>query len=204
MSQLLDMLAKHLDGGSVDQLSRSIEAPADQTRDAIGAILPTLITGLARNAESGPGREQLHQALRNDHDGSVLDHLGSLFGGSAGTPPPEVPQRSVQGGSILDHILGGRRERVAAGVSKSSGLSSGQTMRLMMLLAPVVMAALGRMRKSQELSEDQLGTTLADERHQVQSDGGGLLAKFFDQDGDGDFDMMDIMRFGAGRLFGRG
>ena len=121
MSQLLDMLAKHLDGGSVDQLSRHIDAPADQTRDAIGAILPTLITGLARNAESGSGREQLHQALRSDHDGSVLDHLGALFGGSAGTPPPEISQRSVQGNSILDHILGGRRDRVAAGVSKSSG-----------------------------------------------------------------------------------
>jgi hypothetical protein len=30
-----------------------------------------------------------------------------------------------------------------------------------------------------------------------------MLGRMFDQDGDGDFDMMDVVKFGMGRFFGR-
>jgi hypothetical protein len=43
------------------------------------------------------------------------------------------------------------------------------------------------------------------EREKVEASSGSssLIGKIFDQDGDGDFDMMDVMKFGAGKLFGR-
>ena len=200
MSDLLDLARQQLQGDTINSLSQSIGATPDQTQQAIGAILPSLLGGLARNASNPEGEEQLHNALQRDHDGSLLDHLGGLFGGSQAPP---VSEKTTQGGAILDHILGNKRQRVETGVSQSSGLSSGQVMKLMAMLAPLLMGILGKKSQQSELSPGGLGELLRDESQQVESSaGGGLLSRMLDQDGDGDLDMMDMMKFGAGKLFG--
>lgn len=81
----------------------------------------------------------------------------------------------------------------------------GQSTKLMMILAPVLMGVLGQQRKSKGLSPDGLGEMLRQEKASVQqsADGGSMLGRMFDQDGDGDFDMMDVVKFGMGRFFGR-
>ena len=201
MSPLFEAIAQYLSPDRVETLSHQIGATPDQTRQAIGATLPSMLEGLARNTETPAGQQQLDSALARHHDGSLLDHLGSLFGGQAASVP--VPDKATAGGSILDHILGRRKEPMAGAVAKGSGLDSGQVMKLMMLLAPVVLAYLGRQRKEQNLSPEQMGATLQQERSSVHTASGGLLGRFFDQDGDGDFDMMDIMRLGASKLIGR-
>lgn len=204
MPQIMDLVAGHLGSDSVEKLSQQIGATPEQTENAIGALLPTLIAGLARNTESEKGAENLHHALARDHDGSILEHLGSLFGGQPEQAP--VQPKATQGGSILDHILGQRRGRVEDSVSRSSGLSKGQVLKLMMLVAPLLMGILGKRRKDQDLSPGGLGDLLRGEREQVEQSapsGGGFFARMLDQDGDGDFDLMDIMKFGAGKLFGR-
>ena len=204
MSALLDLVGQYLNNDSVDTISKTIGADKQQTQQAIGAALPTLLGAITRNATEADGEASLHNALAKDHDGSILDHLGSLFGGE--TPAASsVTERTTSGGSILDHILGSRRSRVEEGVSRASGLSSGQTMKLLAMLAPLLMGALGKKRKQEDLSAGGLGDWLRGERKEVESKtfGGGLIGKMFDQDGDGDFDMMDMMKFGAGRLFGK-
>lgn len=203
MSGLIDLASDFLTQDRVGSMSETIGASPEQTKSAIGALLPTLIAGLARNASKPGGKEALNSALEKDHDGTILDHLGSLFSGQ----PQEAPisQRATEGGSILDHILGSRKARVEEGVSRSSGLSGGQTMRLMMMLAPLVMGILGRRKKEESLSSGGLGDLLARDTEQVEANTGNssFVGRIFDQDGDGDFDMMDVMKFGAGRLFGR-
>ncbi len=204
MSALLDLVGQYLDDDSVENISKTIGAQPEQTKQAIGAALPTLLGAITRNASDADGQERLHRALANDHDGSILDHLGSLFGGKE-PEAPAVSKRTTSGGSILDHILGSRRPRVEEGVSRASGLSAGQVMKLLPMLAPLLMGAIGKKRKQEDLSSSGLASWLGGERKEVESKtfGGGLISKMFDQDGDGDFDMMDMMKFGAGRLFGK-
>ena len=204
MSALLDLVGQYLDDDSVENISKTIGAQPEQTKQAIGAALPTLLGAITRNASDADGKERLHRALANDHDGSILDHLGSLFGGKE-PEAPAVSKRTTSGGSILDHILGSRRPRVEEGVSRASGLSAGQVMKLLPMLAPLLMGAIGKKRKQEDLSSSGLASWLGGGRKEVESKtfGGGLISKMFDQDGDGDFDMMDMMRFGAGRLFGK-
>lgn len=203
MSDLFDLVGQHLSRDSVEAISRSIGADTQQTEQAISAALPTLLGGLARNAVQPEGQQQLHRALDRDHDGSILGQLGSLFG--AKQEELRVPEKTTAGGSILDHILGSRRTKVEEGVSRSSGLSSAQTMKLLMMLAPMVMGILGKRQKEENLSPGGLGDLLRGESEKVEANtgGGGMLGKIFDQDGDGDFDMADMMKFGAGKLFGR-
>ena len=203
MSELLDLVGNYMSRDRVETMSKSIGATPQQTQSAISALLPTLIAGMAKNASDQSGQEKLHNALQKDHDGSILDHLGTLFGNKPKEAP--VSERTAAGGSILDHILGNRRGRVEQGVSQSSGLSSEQVMKLMIMVAPMLMGILGRKSKEQELSPGGLGSLLQGERGQVEAATGStsFVGRLFDQDDDGDFDLADVMKFGAGKLFGR-
>ena len=206
MSPLLDSVSSYLNDDNVARISESLGADRDQTQKAIGAALPTLLGALGRNASDEQGREKIHQALLRDHDGSLLDNLGSFLGpGPNPSGNAAVSSKTTSGSAIVDHILGGRKSRIESGISQASGLSSGQSSQLMSMLGPLVMGALGKKQKQEGLSAGGLGEMLQSEGKQLESSSfaGGILGKMFDQDGDGDFDMMDIVHVGIGRFFKR-
>jgi len=88
-----------------------------------------------------------------------------------------------------------------------SGLDSQTASKLLAMLAPLVMGAIGKSQRTQQFNPSQLNGYLQQQRRSFQ-DGNpaqaGILGKMLDQDGDGDFDASDMMRLGAsfiGRMF---
>ena len=152
-----------------------------------------LVGALANNTNQSGGAQALLGALDRDHDGSVLDDVAGFLGqsGAAGL-----------GGGILGHVLGGRRQGAERAVGKVSGLDSGQAGQLLAMLAPLVMGALARQRRSQNLDAGGLAGMLAGERRRVeqaQPQAGSLLQQVIDRDGDGDI-TDDLAQMGAGLL----
>src|SRR5688572_16491061 len=141
MSSILEGLAGKLDGDVLEQISRQIGADPATRANAGEMALPVLLGGLANNAASPEGAGALDAALAADHDGGLLDNLGALFGG-VGTNP-----RSLDGAGIIDHIFGGRQEAVQGGIERSTGLDRGQVFQLLAVLAPLVMAYLGKRKR---------------------------------------------------------
>lgn len=202
MSQLFDAITQELTDDRVAMMSRSINADPDQTRQAISAVMPVLVGALSRNTTTAEGTQSLHQALAKDHDGSFLDQFSTILGGSNPSEVPGVSRKTLSGSAILDHILGAQKGRVETGVSRATGLSTAQSMKLMLMLAPFLMGVLGRLRKTRELSPDELGGMVREnDRADVVTS--SVLGRLFDQDGDGDFDLMDVIKFGTRRIFGR-
>jgi hypothetical protein len=208
MSSILDDLSSQIQGNTLSQLSRQVGADEATTAQAINMALPMLIGGLANEADTPDGAQSLNRALDEDHDGSLLDNLGALLGGNtAGTADVAVP-RSLNGAGILGHVLGGRREPVEQGIGRATGLSSQQIGRLLMMLAPVVMAYLGRRKR--QMGASDIGGELRAERQEVERrapDLGGLLGQMFgggSQDRPGIAD--DLARMAPsvlGNMFGR-
>lgn len=182
MATLLDDLNAQLQGPMLSQLSRQVGADEKTTAQAVSMALPMLIGGLANEVETPDGAQSLNRALDEDHDGSLLDNVSSLFGGNAGlsgAADVAVP-RALNGAGILGHIFGGKREPVQQGIGRATGLSTQQTGRLLMMLAPLVMAYLGR-RKRQAPDRD-IGGTLRAERQELERrspDLGGILGQMF-------------------------
>jgi hypothetical protein len=182
MSTLLDDLNAQLQGPMLSQLSRQVGADEQTTAQAVSMALPMLIGGLANEVETPEGAQSLNRALDEDHDGSLLDNASSLFGGNvgaSGAADVAVP-RALNGAGILGHIFGGKREPVQQGIGRATGLNSQQTGRLLMMLAPLVMAYLGR-RKRQSANTD-IGGTLRAERQELERrapDLGGILGQMF-------------------------
>ena len=204
MSGLTGLISKALQGEALKQLSRQIGAGEQQTQSAAMAALPALLGAMKRNTSTPEGASALSNALENDHDGGILDNLGSFLGGSFQN------QRAADGAGILGHILGGQQETVQQGVSEASGLDLSQIAKLLPLLAPIVMGALGRQQRQQNTGAGGLADLLTgattSARKQAPSGALGMLTSFLDKDGDGDFKDDLLKSAGSsvlGKIFGR-
>lgn len=198
MSSLLETLCGQLGGDNLRQLSQALGTDEKQTGEAVSAALPTLLGALARNASTESGAESLSGALQKDHDGSALQNLAGLFGGGSSGGGAQ----SGAGAGILRHVLGGRQPRVEQGISKASGMDTAQVGQLMTMLAPIVMAQLGKQQREKNLDSHGLASLLGQERQSLEKapEAAGLLGSLLDADGDGDVDMSDIAKQGVGML----
>ena len=192
---LLDLVHQQLDDRAVSQISQQLGADPATTRQAIPAALTALLGGLSHNASQPSGAQQLLGAL-SDHDGSVLDNPLAALGN---------PQLGQQGAGILGHIFGPRRPTVESQVGRASGLDAATAGRLLMLLAPFVLGALGRAKRQRGLDQGGLSEVLNHERQRVQQtqpQHGGLLNVLLDRDGDGQI-IDDLAGMAGGILGGR-
>ena len=190
---VLDALEAQLGPEVIQKMSSQLGTDTAATSNAISMALPILLGGLSKNAADADGSAALDSAL-NAHDGSILDNLGALLGGGAG-------------GAILGHILGSRRGSVEQGVGRASGLNAQQISQLLVLLAPLVMGVLGRMKRQENIGAEQLPVVLGKANLEMsrQSTAVGDLSRVMDTDADGDI-AEEIARIGSsvvGGMFGR-
>jgi hypothetical protein len=141
--------------------------------------------------------------------GGAAGGLGSLLEGLAGGSKPAGLPKSLDGAGILGHILGPKRGAVQQGIERGSGLSGQQVMKLLVMLAPLVMSALSKVKQQQRLDDNGLADVLTRERAEMEQRTPQLRGKGFldllDQNDDGSI-VDDLARIGTslgGSLFGR-
>lgn len=211
MSTLLDDLTSQLQGETLSNMSRQLGTDEASTAQAISMALPMLIGGLAHEAETPLGAQSLNRALDEDHDGSLLDNVSAVFGaGTLGAADVRVP-RALNGAGILEHVLGRKREPVQQGIGRATGLNSQQIGRLLMMLAPLVMAYLGRRKRQLGANANEIGAELQAERQEVERrapDLGGVLGQIFGGGGEDRPGIADDLARMApnilGKMFGGG
>lgn len=216
MSRIVDLITSQIGDQVVDQLSERIGADRKTTASAVSAALPMLVAGLARE---GTGSEQqarsLNQALESDHDGSLLDRLSGLAGAAGGASGlmnmlGGDGGTATDGQAILGHLLGNREEAVEKGVSEASGLSLAKAKDLLVMLAPLVMQALGKIKGDKGLDLGGLMDFLGqekqslDERAPTDEMRAGGLTDLLDSNDDGKV-TDDVAKLGGmlGGLMGR-
>jgi len=157
MFSLQDLLGQEQGSQAVDQISQSTGAEQSAVNSVVRSALPMILGGLANNASTSTGAENLNAALEQDHDGSILDNLGglgSMIFGQQATPRP------ADAGGILGHVFGTGQSQAAQQVSNQTGVNVGQVAQIMMMLAPIVMAYLGQQKQQQGLGASGLGGLL--------------------------------------------
>lgn len=200
MSSIVNMITQQLSGDALGQIARQLGTDERTAQTAVASALPVLLGALSKNAAKPEGAAALLGALQRDHDGSILDNLGGAL-----SDPDAL---SGLGGGILKHVLGGQRPHVESGLSEASGLDGASMAKLLAMLAPLVMGALGKTQRQKGFDISDLAGMLAGERRQAKATMpaglGGVLGSFLDADGDGDV-TDDVARMGAGllgKLFG--
>jgi hypothetical protein len=193
MDTLTQQLLQQLAGGAASQIGQKIGADEQTTNSAMAAAIPLLVSALAKNASEPAGAQALHQAVANDHDGSILDNMEGFLGN------PEA----ANGTGILNHVLGGQQPAVTKGLTKSTGLNSDQISQLLQIAAPLVMGMLGKQQQQQGLNANDLSGLLGSEKQKAEESNPDMMSTLntlldMNKDGSALDDILGI----AGKLFG--
>jgi hypothetical protein len=192
---ILDTIGQQLGGDTLKQISQQLGTDEGTAAKAVSVALPLLIAGLTRNASTPDGGAALDQALTRDHSASpVLD-----------APHQAVSNpNAFNAGGILGHIFGQRQTPIEQGVAKASGIDLQSAGKVLMILAPIVMASLARARSAQGANVSA-GQVLQREQQHIerQVPGIGGLASILDRNQDGSI-ADDIANMAGGQLGGLG
>ena len=80
MSGILDLLNSDLGKTIISGVAGQTGQDSNKTSSVLTMALPVLMQAMKQNASTPQGAEGLLGALNNQHDGSILDNLGGLFG----------------------------------------------------------------------------------------------------------------------------
>ncbi|MDD4227371.1 MAG: DUF937 domain-containing protein [Mariniphaga sp.] len=190
MENLLNSILSRIDDNSLQAIGQQANASPTQAKSALASAIPILMNALAKNSSTPDGAQSLQNALARDHDGSLLDNLGSLL---------QNPD-SANGAGILKHVLGNKRQNVEKYISQDSGLSGGSAGKILEMAAPILMGYLGK--KNATGSNNVIGNLLnsyvkAEKKQAPQAQ--SIINQLLDRDNDGSI-MDDIAEMGMSFL----
>lgn len=193
---LTDLLSSSIGQTIVKNVSGQFGLDENQASSAVNVAIPVILAGLNKNAQTPDGAESLNNALESKHDGSLLDNIGSVLGGG------NITDLLQDGGGILGHVFGNDVPKVESGVAQKTGISSDKIGPIIKMLAPIVMAYLGKEKTTNNVSAgglgDLLGTMLGGGASQKRSRGGllDMVTGFLDKDKDGSAidDILDMLK----------
>ena len=172
---LVDDVQQHLGPAEIQQISQQLGVDSKTAQNAVQSALPMMVAGMAGTAQQPAGEEQI-RSLFGAHSGA-LGNLASAISGAAGG-----------GGGLLGTILGGQHKTVEDGVGQTTGLQPDQSKRLLMILAPIVLAVLARRHGSADTTNGasgSLGGALRQDAQAAKQNGaphmGGILGKILNQ-----------------------
>src|SRR5262249_39066235 len=144
------VITQQLAGSAVQTIAQRFGISEDSARTAVQLGVPLLLTALARNASQPQGAASLHQAINNDHDGSIFDNLMGYLGN---------PQ-SGNGAGILGHVLGKQQPAIENNLAQATGIDQNAAGGLLATLAPLVMGAVGQAQQQNGLDASGLAQML--------------------------------------------
>ena len=192
MNALTQVITQQLAGGAVSTIAQRFGISETTANTAVQMAVPLILSALARNASQPGGAESLHEAINNDHDGSIFDNLMGYL---------ENPQ-SANGAGILGHVFGGQRPAIENNLAQATGMDPNAAGGLLETVAPMVMGAVGQAQQQEDLDASGLSNLLATQQQQAQSnapDVMGMLGSMLDQNKDGS--AMDDLQSMAARFF---
>jgi hypothetical protein len=189
MNAITQVITQQLAGGVVSTIAQRFGVSETTANRAVQIGVPLILAALARNASQPEGAESLHQAINNDHDGSIFDNLMGYLGN---------PQ-SANGAGILGHVFGGQQSTIENNLAQATGMDQNSASGLLETIAPLVMGAVGQAQQQNSLDASGLSNLLNSQQQQAQAnapDVMGMLGSMLDQNQDGSA-MDDLQRMAA-------
>ena len=192
MNALTQIVTQQLSGGASRAIAQRFGISEATANTAVQVGVPLILAALARNANQPQGAQSLHQAINEDHDGSIFDNLMGYVSN---------PQ-SVNGAGILGHVFGGQKPAIENNLAQATGIDQNSASGLLETLAPLVMGAVGQAQQQEHLDPSGLSNLLNQQQQQAQNNAPGamnVLTSILDQNNDGS--AIDDLKRMAGGFF---
>ncbi len=164
---LIDLVLGDNNKGAISQMADQFGLSEDQTRNAVGQLLPSLQRGIQHNTGQEKGLDELLAAIEKGKHERYVDNPNILGN----------QQTTDDGNSILGHIFGNKEvsRNVATSASKSSGISSSILKKMLPVVASIVMGTMSK----QIFGGNSSGRRAATKQSR------GIVASMLDSDNDG-------------------
>jgi hypothetical protein len=189
MNAITQIITQQLGGSAARTIAQRFGISETTANTAIQIGVPLILAALARNASKPQEAENLHQAIANDHDGSIFDNLMGYLGN---------PQ-SANGAGILGHVFGGQQPAIENNLAQATGMDQSSAAGLLETLAPLVMGSLGKAQQENGLDASGLSNFLNVQQQEGQAtapDTMSVLSSMLDQNKDGS-SLDDLQRMAA-------
>ena len=192
MNALTQIITQQLAGNASQTIAQRFGISETTANRAVQIGVPLILAALARNANDPQGAHSLHQAINEDHDGSIFDNLMGYVSN---------PQ-SANGARILGHVFGGQKPTIENNLAQATGLDQSSASGLLETLAPLVMGAVGQAQQQEQLDPSGLSNLLNRQQQQAETNepgAMGILSSLLDQNKDGS--AIDDLKRMAGGFF---
>ena len=189
MNAITQMITQQLGGSASQKIAQRFGISESTANTAIQMAVPLLVTALARKASQPQEAQNLHQAVANDHDGSIFNNLMGYIGN---------PQ-SANGAGILGHVFGSQHPAIQNNLAQATGMDQSSAGGLLETLAPLVMGSLRQAQQQNGLDASGLSNYLNVQQQEAQATAPGamsMLSSMLDQNNDGS-SMDDLQRMAA-------
>jgi len=134
---IIEIIMKLLGSGdTISKIASLLGVGQDQAGKAVGAAVPSILAGLM-GAASKPEGAGLLASILGKQDSGLLDNIGGLLGSGA--------ESGVGSSNPLSSLLGGSGLGAIAGaLGKFTGLGDSGSGKLLGMLTPVVLGAVGK------------------------------------------------------------
>lgn len=189
MNAITQMITQQIAGTVARSVAQRLGVSEATAERAVQVAVPLIVAALARNAAQPQGAEELHEAVNNDHDGSIFDNLAGYLSN---------PQ-AANGAGILGHVFGEQQAPIQNNLAQAAGLDQQTAGSILEMVAPLVMGAVGQTQQQNNLDPGGLSQYLDAQRQQTEAaapDLMGALNSMLDSNHDGS------MTDDVGRLLG--
>ncbi len=157
---ITSMLGTIVSADSMNQISRAADVPTKDVQSVLLSALPSLLSGALGQASNQSTASSFAGAL-DQHSAGNTSNLGSFLS-------------SVDlddGAKIIGHLLGNSSNDVVSQAAEKSGLSLGQTLKILSIAAPLLMSLLGKTAQTQQQAQTQSQTVIPLQQATQQSGG---------------------------------
>lgn len=145
---ILDLITGNTGNTVAEQANRKFGVSKNQVFALLAVATPLIISYLRNKSKDTKEAEALNNTLDKHHDGSILN------------APAQAEKREQEGGAILNHIFGERKTEVENQLSQKTGISMGQLVPLLSMLAPIIMGFIGKQKQETNTNAGGLGDLL--------------------------------------------
>ncbi|WP_226668286.1 OmpA family protein [Microbulbifer aggregans] len=158
---LLEMAVRHLGSSGLGALGKALGLPDGQAEPAFTTSAASVIAAMLNKAGSESGLGALMN-LVNESKSLDLSSPADIFADAG-----KMTSLQQTGGSLLDGILGTKRDGAINVLASALGLNSTKSGSLLRIAAPVVMSLIGKLVKSKGLNMGGLAALLLGQKAHV-------------------------------------
>ncbi|HLH42678.1 MAG TPA: OmpA family protein [Bryobacteraceae bacterium] len=168
MATVLSSLFNLLDSTSVNNIASRLGEPGHAVTRGLESTTASLVGGLAARSGDPTSMSQMFGMMSQaPADVNVGNLIGSVLG--SGGMSSATSSLLDSGKRLLSLAFGNNQGSIVDGIARSAGLRGGSVMSLMSIAAPLLMSALGRMIRTDHMTQSQFAGWLTHEASGVQA-----------------------------------